>query len=145
MVEPEHTRGELLPRDGGIVWYTGPDNKRVKVPDFIDIDGTEVTLEVGVQVGPGVKLSGKSHVRAGAELGNNVEIIDSEIGASRIGDGSTVTHATVKDNSQVGENNTLEPGSVVESEVVTGHTVIVGENYTVASGEMIEPETELVL
>ena len=101
-------------------------------PERTYIDDT-VTVEPGARIYPGVYLEGDTVVRAGARVGPDVTVIDSEIGV-----GATVWYAVVRSSvvgadCQVGPYASLRPGTVLEKGAKVG-TYVETKNTTLGEG-----------
>ena len=79
-------------------------------PARVYIDAT-VSLEAGVRLYPGVHLEGATSVRAGAEIGPDVHISDSEVGAGAKVWYSVIRGAHLGRGVEVGPYVSLRPGS----------------------------------
>ena len=88
-------------------------------PDATYIDAT-VTLEQDVTIYPGTVLQGTSSVGVGADLGPDVHLVDTAVGAGARVSRTTADHAVIGDDCVVGPWAALGPGDELSSGRVTG-------------------------
>lgn len=81
-------------------------------PERTYVDSS-VSLAPDVVLSPGVVLQGACTVAAGAELGPDSHLVDTEVGEGAVVRGVTAVRSVIGAHSRVGPYAVLEPGSVV--------------------------------
>ncbi len=81
---------------------------------------TSVVLAPDVVLLPGVLLQGDTVVEAGAEVGPDCRLVDTDVGEGAVVAVSSATRATVGDHARVGPFAVLDPGAVVAAGEVVG-------------------------
>ena len=94
-------------------------------PERTYVDAS-VVLAPDVVLLPGVVLQGDTVVEAGAEIGPDCRLVDTEVGEGAVVAVSSATRATVGEHARVGPFAVLAPGAAV------------------GAGEVVEPFTRLV-
>jgi len=106
------------------VWMLDPD--RTYVDD-------SVTVEPGARIYPGVHLEGNTTVAAGAQVGPDVFVVDSSIGADATVWYAVLRGAVVGEGCEVGPYASLRPGTVLEKGAKLG-TFVETKNTTLGEG-----------
>ena len=75
--------------------------------------GADVTLEPDATLLPGVKLSGLTRIAAGAVIGPDCSLVDTEVGPDAIVRNTTADHAIIGEGCDVGPYTYLRPGTVL--------------------------------
>jgi bifunctional UDP-N-acetylglucosamine pyrophosphorylase/glucosamine-1-phosphate N-acetyltransferase len=104
-------------------------------PDRTYVDAT-VTVEPGARLYPGTHLEGGSIVRAGATVGPDTLVVDSEVGEEAMVRYSVVREARVGPGADVGPYASLRPGTVLEDGSKVG-TFVETKNTTVGQGAKV--------
>lgn len=104
-------------------------------PDRTYVDAT-VTVEAGARLYPGTHLEGGSIVRAGATVGPDTLVVDSEVGEEATVRYSVVREARVGPGADVGPYASLRPGTVLEDGSKVG-TFVETKNTTVGQGAKV--------
>ncbi len=82
----------------------------MKDPASVYIDAS-VRLEAGVRLHPGVHLEGDTRIAAGAEIGPDVYLLDSDVGAAARVWYSVIRQASIGADAEVGPYVSLRPGA----------------------------------
>ena len=101
-------------------------------PDRTYVDDT-VTVEPGARIYPGVHLEGNTTVAAGAQVGPDVFVVDSSIGAGATVWYAVLRNAVVGEGCEVGPYASLRPGTVLEKGAKVG-TFVETKNTTLGEG-----------
>ena len=104
-------------------------------PTRVYIDAT-VSLEAGVRLYPGVHLQGATSILAGAEIGPDVHISDSRVGAAAKVWYSVIRGALLEPNVEVGPYASLRPGSELLEDAKAG-TFVEVKKTTVGRGAKV--------
>ena len=75
--------------------------------------GAEVTLEPDVTLLPGVKLAGRTRIAAGAVIGPDCSLVDTEVRADAVVRNTTADSAVIGQRCDVGPYTYLRPGTVL--------------------------------
>ncbi len=104
-------------------------------PDRTYVDA-EVELEAGVRLHPGVHLQGRTRVRAGAEIGPDTFLLDSDVGPGARIWYSVLRSVDVGPDVQVGPFASLRPGTVLARGAKAG-TFVEMKNTVVDEGAKV--------
>lgn len=115
----QHMRAGVTVRDPGTTW----------------VDAT-VTLEPDVMLLPGVELQGATHVGEGAEVGPQVTLTDTTIGARSRVSRAVAVRATVGADVTIGPYAYLRPGTVIADGARIG-TYVEVKNSDIGAGSKV--------
>lgn len=120
----------------GRIAHENPNGDVVWIVDSTTIaSGSKVAIEPDAQLGFNVMLSGNTTIAAKAEVGNNVEVVNSQLReGSRVGDGSIVADSTVGERSHIGQGNEIWKATI-------GYDVVSGCGELITG--VIEDEAEV--
>lgn len=100
---------------------------------WIDAD---VTLAEDVQILPGTQLKGATLVQAGATIGPDTTLVDTEVGAGAVVRRTDATLAVIGDNASVGPFAYLRPGTYLGADGKIG-TFVETKNSTIGAGSKV--------
>jgi len=100
---------------------------------WIDAD---VTLAEDVQILPGTQLKGATLVQAGATIGPDTTLVDTEVGAGAVVKRTDATLAVIGDNASVGPFAYLRPGTYLGADGKIG-TFVETKNSRIGSGSKV--------